>query len=249
MSLINNLFNRKRSFHPDLPGLAIHQYYQSGRNRRIRVYSPLFYRDSIRPSLYFRDYSHMPLVEQKALDLCRGRVLDAGAGAGSHSLWLQKKGMDVTALDHSPLSCRVMRERGLSKVVCADFFQYREGVFDSLLLMMNGIGIAGSLKGVENLLDNLPNWLSRGGRLIFDSSDLSYLYQDRKGRDLSRYDFGMPYFGEIQFRFGYRSYLGNWFTWVYVDYSKMKTLASERGYSIDKVYEAENKHYLATIRI
>src|SRR5690554_6971619 len=47
----------------------------------------------------FRSFDEMPEIEQKALKLARGKVLDVGCGAGSHTLYLQEKGLDVLAID------------------------------------------------------------------------------------------------------------------------------------------------------
>lgn len=247
MNKIIDLLAGKRQIHPDILGFALKEYMESGKDRKIRVYSPMFYSDYVRPSLYFRDPRMMPEIEKKAMDLCQGRVLDAGAGAGSHSLVLQERGLDVTSLDVSLLLCEIMRARGLKEVVCRDFFQYRGEGFDSLLMMMNGIGIAGTLGKVETLVKRLPEWLKKGGRLIFDSSDLSYLSE--KKLSPAALDFGMPYIGEMTFRFGYRRFLGPWFNWIYVDYPTMEGIVSRQGFKIAKVCEGNNNHYLAVITI
>ncbi len=247
MSRIVDFLVGHKQIHPDIPGLACRDFMETGKDRKIRVYSPMFYNDYIRPSLYFRDPSDMPELELHALDLCHGKVLDAGAGAGSHSLVLQDRGMDVTALDYSPGMCYVMRERGLEKVVHSDLFEYKENGFDSILMMMNGIGLAGSLDKLESLIKRLPDWLDKGGRLIFDSSDLTFLAGGKK--NLADMNFGLSYYGEMTFRFGYRRLLGPWFRWIYADYKTVEKIAVRYGFKIDKISEGKNNHYLAVITI
>ena len=83
----------------------------------------------------------MPELEKHALQLVKGKVLDVGAGAGAHSLYLQDSGYDVTAMDISELSCEVMTERGIKNVICNDVWNCKVEQFDSILLMMNGIGL------------------------------------------------------------------------------------------------------------
>ena len=64
----------------------------------------MFDEDEIPVETLFRDYDSMPPLEHHALDLVKGRTLDVGAGAGCHSLVLQERGIDVDAIDISPLS-------------------------------------------------------------------------------------------------------------------------------------------------
>jgi len=60
--------------------------------------------DEIPPPLhFFRKYKAMPEIGRKALDMAAGRTLDAGAGFVCHSLVLQEKGIDMTAIISSPL--------------------------------------------------------------------------------------------------------------------------------------------------
>ena len=92
--------NRKK----DPIGRAIAEYWKTNKADRLRVFSPMFEEDEILLTTLFRSYEDMPEIERKALDMAKGRILDVGAGAGCHSLVLQERGMDVTAIDISPLS-------------------------------------------------------------------------------------------------------------------------------------------------
>lgn len=94
----------------------------------------------------FRSEQEMPQLEKRALELVRGKVLDIGAGAGCHALALKEKGFEVKAIDVSPLSCEVMKARGIEDVECINLFDPQlQGKFDTILLLMNGTGIAGKL--------------------------------------------------------------------------------------------------------
>ena len=94
----------------DPMGRAIADYFKTEKASKLRVFSPMFEEDEIPLTTLFRSYKSMPEIERKALDMGKGRVLDVGAGAGCHSLVLQEKGLDVTAIDISPLSVETMKE-------------------------------------------------------------------------------------------------------------------------------------------
>src|SRR5689334_10709389 len=70
--------------------------------------------------VFFRKADELPDLEVLALKLCKGKVLDIGAGAGSHALILQQHKVDVTALEISLTACEIMRKRGVLKVVNCD---------------------------------------------------------------------------------------------------------------------------------
>ena len=126
-------------------GRAIADYWKNGKAGRLRVFSPMFEEDEIPVATLFRTYEDMSEIERKALDMVKGRTLDVGAGSGCHSLILQQRDVDVTANDISPLSVEIMRERGVKKVLEQDFFTL-EGQYDTILMLMNGIGIVGRLE-------------------------------------------------------------------------------------------------------
>src|SRR6201996_6090763 len=100
-------------------------------------------REEMPVKIYFRDMEAMPELEWIALQQCRGKILDIGAGAGSHALALQQLGQDITALDISPLLVKLMEQRGVKKVVRGDFFDMSGSgdTYDTLLLLMNGVGL------------------------------------------------------------------------------------------------------------
>lgn len=225
-------------------GRAIADYFMVGTADRLRVFSPMFEEDEIPLPTLFRAYGDMPEIERKALDMARGRVLDVGAGAGCHSLELQRRGIDVTAIDISPLSVETMRRRGIKQVQEQDVFTL-EGQYDTILMLMNGIGMVGSLERMPRLFHLLDKILSPGGQLLCDSSDIRYVFEDEDG------NIGYPdadgYYGELDYRMQYKDTIGEPFSWLYVDADTLKRQAEGNGYSAEVVAEGGHYDYLARI--
>ena len=203
----------------DPMGRAIADYCKNKKADRLRVFSPMFEEDEIPLTTLFRNYESMPEIERKALDLTKGRVLDVGAGAGCHSLVLQEKGMDVTAIDISPLSVETMKKRGVKKVLEQDFFTL-EGQYDTILMLMNGIGIVGTLERLPEFFKQLDKILAPGGQVLCDSSDISYVFEDEEGMiDIPN---EMNYYGEHSFQMQYKDTIGEPFNWLYIDADTLK---------------------------
>ena len=117
----------------DPMGAAIRDYQNKGKASRLRVLSSMFDEDEMPVAHLFRTFSQMPRLEQKALSMAKGRVLDIGAGAGCHALALQEHGLEVKAIDISPLSCEVMKERGVKNAECVNLFNPQlQGKYDTL---------------------------------------------------------------------------------------------------------------------
>ena len=165
----------------DPMGRAIAEYHKTGKADRLRVFSPMFEEDEIPLTTLFRNYEDMPRIEQKALDTATGKTLDVGAGSGCHSLVLQERGVDVTAIDISPLSVEAMKERGVKKVLEQDFFTLSGQQYDTILMLMNGIGIVGTLERLPEFFKQLDKILVPGGQVLCDSSDISYVFETEDG--------------------------------------------------------------------
>jgi SAM-dependent methyltransferase len=190
---------------------------------------------------YFRTEEEMPDLEWLALEQCRGAVLDIGAGAGSHALLLQEWNIDVTALDISPLCVKVMQERGVTKVIESDVLAIAAPKFDTLLLLMNGIGLAGTINGLKDLLQHFKTLLNANGQLLFDSSDVAYLYEGN-----------LPpqgYYGEIEYQYSYKNEKTEWFNWLYIDEHTLQQVATETGYHMEVLMEDEFGQYLTRLTL
>ena len=182
----------------------------------------------------------MPELERVAIENCRGKILDIGAAAGSHALELKRRDFDVTALEISPLACEVMEDRGVPNVICKDFFVFEGQKFDTLLLLMNGIGISSTLTGFGDFLKKASPLLNPDGQIIFDSCDIAYMYEDGAMPD-SRY------YGEINTRYEFDRELTEWFRWLYLDSETMTRIAAESGFKAEIIFEDENDQYLAVL--
>ena len=228
----------------DPMGRAIAEYWKTKTADRLRVFSRMFEEDEIPLTTSFRSYEDMPEIERKALDMAKGRILDVGAGAACHSLVLQKRGLDVTAIDISPLSVETMKERGVMNVIEQDFFTL-EGQYDTILLLMNGIGIVGTLERMPEFFRQLNKILVPGGQVLCDSSDISYVFEDEEGMiDIPN---EMDYYGEHSFRMQYKDTIGEPFDWLYIDADTLKEKAGRFGYAVEVVAEGEHYDYLARI--
>ncbi|MBO6006061.1 MAG: SAM-dependent methyltransferase [Paludibacteraceae bacterium] len=231
----------------DPMGAAIMDFLQKGRAGKLRVFSSMFDDDEMPVKHLFRELKDMPMLEQKALEMANGRILDVGAGAGCHALELQSEGKAVKAIDISPLSCEAMRLRGVVDVECINLMDNElGGMYDTILLLMNGTGIAGKAERLPLLLDRLKRLMAPGGQILIDSSDLKYVYEDEDGNfDI---DADGAYYGEVDYQMVYGKIKGEPFDWLYADFALLASAAASCGLSAELVAEGEHYDYLARIR-
>lgn len=228
-------------------GQAIFDFYQTGKAGLILVDSNYTEGEEMDPALFFRSLHEMPAIEVTALEQCKGSVFDIGAGAGCHALELQKRGFRVTAAEKSELACKVMKARGVKEVVCDDILNITTGSYDTILLLMNGSGIAGTLAGLRILLNHLKKLLAPGGRIILDSSDISYLFTEDDGSvwvDLSR----ESYYGEMIYEVTYGSIRSEKFFWLFVDFETLCDTAQSCGMDCSLLERGENNEFLALLQ-
>ena len=225
-------------------GKAIADYYSYGKARKLRLFSPMFYEDEFPVATLFREYSDMPALEQIAIELAHGRILDVGAGAGCHTLELQSRGSNVTAIDISPASVETMRKRGVVHALLQDFYDVEEQ-YDTILMLMNGIGIVGSLKDMEKFFTHLDKILAPDGKVLFDSSDICYVFEGEDG--IIELPNTPDYYGEILYTMQYGSEKGEEFKWLYVDADTMSEVAERYGYSFAIVKNGEHYDYLGSL--
>lgn len=231
----------------DPMGRAIADYATWGKAKTLKVFSSMFDEDEMPVAHLFRTERDMNDIEKTALELAHGHVLDVGSGAGCHSLALQQRGMRVTSIDVSRLAIEAQIQQGVKDAIPADFFTHSFTMqFDTILMLMNGIGLCGALERLPQLFVRLDEMLAPGGCLLADSSDLSYIYEDEEGTiDLS----GVKgYYGEVDFCMQYGDIKGRPFHWLYVDEDTLTTIATAAGYVAEVVCRGTHHDYLMRLK-
>lgn len=232
----------------DVLGQALEDYFYQRPLAKLLLHNNYGKPEKMPVEVFFRNEGEMPELETIALRQCRGKILDIGAGVGSHVLVLQEEKADVTALEVSDAATRIMKERGVKKVIQQDIMQYKAAKYDTLLLLMNGIGLVGRLGSLGEFLQYAKTLLAPDGQLIFDSSDIAYLYDDKTSL-LSKKALVSKekYYGEISFQYEYRGIKGEWFNWLYVDQKTLNGVADAAGWMVEVVYEDDYDQYLARL--
>jgi SAM-dependent methyltransferase len=226
----------------DIQGHAIYDYWKTGKAASLKVHNSYGVPEKMPVRSFFKSYQELPEIERFALDICEEEILDVGAGAGRHALILQEMQKKVTALEMSPLSAEVMRQRGVKEVIEQDLFCFENYKFMTILMLMNGIGLSGTIQGLENMLEYMKGLLHPEGQWIFDSSDISYLYA--KGKKPNDY-----YYGEIKYQFEYKRLKGSWFNWLYIDKKKLTQLAKKSGWHCQVIYENDQDEFLTRLTL
>ncbi|WP_019948483.1 class I SAM-dependent methyltransferase [Hymenobacter aerophilus] len=236
---------------PDPLGHALLDYQQGRLSATLAVHSSVTDEEVLPAAYFFRPLWEMPDLERTALEHCQGRVLDLGAGAGCHALELQARGFAVKAVDISPGAVQVMQQRGVREVACHDLFDpalaQQNERFDTLLMLMNGLGLTGTLEGLEQFLQHAKTLLNPGGQILATSSDISYLYEDEDGALV--FNLNGPYYGEVRYSMQYGTEQGAEFSWIFADPSLLQDCATAAGYEVEFVEEDEQQQYLVRLSL
>lgn len=230
----------------DLFGKAILDYQTHNSPENIITETTISEEDEMDVAYLFRSFDEMPNIEQKALELAKGKILDIGCGAGSHSLYLQnQRKLEVTSIDISANAVKACKLRGLKNVFVQNILTFENETFDSILLLMNGTGIFGTLKNTPKFLQKLKSLLKPGGQILIDSSDIIYMFdQDEDGA------FEVPansYYGELEFTIQYKGETEDSFPWLYLDYNTLQNAAIANGLQCELIAEGDHYDYLARL--
>ena len=230
----------------DILGTALLDYQKGNYSEDIITYSSLNEEDVLPLPYMFREFKDMPEIEQKALSLCSGKVLDVGCGAGSHALYLQNMGISVTGLDASKGAIEVSKLRGLKNAIHGNLEDYQGQQFDTILVLMNGVGLAGTLNGLEQFFTKLKSLLKNNGQILLDSSDIIYMFENDEDGGYWIPD-NINYYGEVSFSMEYKKQKSQSFPWLYVDYNTLQRAASYNNLTCELVMEGEHYDYLSRL--
>jgi SAM-dependent methyltransferase len=225
-------------------GKMLLDFFGGKRKAFLNVWSSTLEMSTMRGDVMFRNFAAMDDIDKTALTGCRGKVLDVGAGAGCHSLELQARGLAVDPIDISPGCVEVMQRRGVIKPTHRNVLAIEKSQYDTVLMVMNGLGISGSLDGLNLFLQYLHALLAPGGQLLADSTDLTEKFM---ARGLPVYDGDGGYCGETDFVMIYKGMRSDPFAWLYVDFPLLQTMCTFHGFNCEKLAETQGKQFLTRI--
>ena len=231
----------------DVYGEALLDYQQNSYTEDLVTYSSVADEDKMPLPYLFRTFKEMPALEQKALSESKGSTLDIGAGAGSHSLYLQSKNIEVTAIDISKGAVEVCKQRGIQNAYVQDIWKLEHKKFDTILALMNGVGICGKLNKLAPFLLKLKSLLNPNGQILIDSSDIIYMYENENGEHWIPGN--IAYYGEIEFALSYKKTKTKPFHWLYSDFNTLQRCANFNGLQCDLLKQGAHYDYLAKLTI
>jgi len=209
-------------------------------------------------SPYFAAYPEWGQAEMKMPEFVRGRVLDVGCGAGRHALHLQNLGFEVVGIDKSPLAIEVAKRRGVkdARVISLDELVANGapdfGIFDSVIMMGNNIGLLHGFEEGKAILKGLARITSDDARIIGttrtpgETSNADHLAYQKWNRERGR----MP--GQIRFRIRHRTLAGDWMDYLLLSREEFERLAEGTGWQLETTIGGESefggKSYLAVLR-
>ncbi|KIQ23061.1 methyltransferase [Flavobacterium sp. MEB061] len=233
----------------DLFGKAMFDFQTNNSPEDIITETTISEEDEMSVDYLFRSYNEMPKIEQKALQLATGKTLDVGCGAGSHSLSLQNdRKLEVTSIDISEKAIETCKLRGVKNAKVQNILDFEGEKFDTIILLMNGVGIFGKLDNCNKYLSKLKSLLNEGGQILLDSSDIIYMFDEDEdgGKWIPSNN---DYYGELVFNISYKGEKEEPFDWLYLDYNTLQNAAIANGLKCELVLEGENYDYLARLSI
>lgn len=192
-------------------------------------------KDRIQVSGFYNEINNLMEVDKQILNQCYGKVLDIGAGAGSHSLILMNKGIDVYSLDISPGAVEVMKRRGLKKVYCNDIKKIKITQFDTLIFAGNNHGLFGSIQELEEFFLNTADLLKPNGQILIASP---YIKIPINNHDIGRF---CTQYIELNMKLEYKGVVSKAFKWFMVEPDYLINYFKKYGWTIETNYNYQEK--------
>ena len=193
-------------------------------------------------SWYFTTWRDFPLHEKRALKFARGRVLDGGCGAGRHSLYLQNRGLNVTAIDVSPDAVALAQVRGVKDARIANAcgkLPFRDGEFDTVILFGNNLGICGTVPRFRRMLRELYRITVPGGRILGTTRVPSTTNSIHRGYLRKNVESGRAV-GQIRLRLLFKGKHGAWFDLLLLAPTDLMQIAAKEGWEMAHVFPLED---------
>lgn len=222
------------------------QAYHRGQHDAVLVVYDDFERDEPPIAHFFRGPDQFLPYERLALENCRGSILDVGAGSGCHTLFLQDHGFPVTAIEALPGLVEIMRDRGVQDARLATWRELRAPPFDTMLVMMNGLGLAETLSGLPLFLREARRLVRPDGQILADSTDVRVRMDPTNSGRIWRDD--GRYVGELHFQLEFEGRKGDQFSQLYVDPETLVQCCRDEAWSCELLQAPdEHGHYLARL--
>lgn len=228
----------------DIFGTALLDFFNNNYTEDLVTATNISDEDLLPLPYLFRSFKNMPKLEQKALQLAKGKVLDVGCGAGSHSLYLQDQGLNVKAIDLSEGAIKVAKSRGVKQAEQLNVLD-ETNLFDTILLLMNGTGIFQELAQTARYLTHLKSLLEPKGQILIDSSDIKYMYEDDDGGYWL--DLNANYYGELDYYLSYKGKSEVPMKWLYLDFNTLKLACTSVGLNCNLIAKGSHYDYLARL--
>jgi len=206
--------------------------------------------DVLPAGFFFRSRSDMPPLERKALELCRlhgGRVLDIGAGAGSHALALAEMGVEVDTVDACPEAVEVMQTRGLSARCCSMWRLGHLDKYTTILLLMNSAGAVGSITSLRDFLSRVYESSAPNCRVLLDTCppdwDTIRSAAKRRVAPLPRTSFLESEYAVLRCRLSLGAQSGPEFPLLFTEPRAVAAVAAAVGWRTGLAYEDEDTRH------
>jgi 2-polyprenyl-3-methyl-5-hydroxy-6-metoxy-1,4-benzoquinol methylase len=230
----------------DLFGMAMLDFITNNGPQNLITETNISEPDEMSVAYLFRNYEQMPPLEKKALALVHGSVLDIGCGAGSHLLYLQnEKKLEVKGIDSSKKAVETCNKRGLQNIENVNIFDFETNQkFDTIILLMNGIGVCGKLEKIDLFLQKLNRFLNNNGQILIDSSNIIYMFDEEDATKIVSNQ--KEYYGDLEFTITYKNQTES-FDWLFLDFDTLSKAANANHLNCELVFEGENFDYLAKL--
>jgi hypothetical protein len=155
-------------------GRAIHDFHHDEQDNPLIQRDGEWAREHPIEAFYFGEFDEENERSRFITSWVDGPLLDMGAGAGRDTLYFQDR-FETVAIEVSEYLVETMNERGVNDARRADMFALRETFerdrFRSAFAWGTQLGLAGSLHGLQEFLDDLAFVTTPDGTATLDCYD------------------------------------------------------------------------------